>query len=65
MYLNNFCYRGLVGNKNLTRESMEAVLEKMCDLLIAKNVAADIAKKLCESVAVKLDGKVLKTHSFR
>jgi signal recognition particle GTPase len=37
---------------------MEPVLEKMCDLLIAKNVAADIAKKLCESVAVKLDGKV-------
>lgn len=43
---------------------MQPVLEKMCDLLIAKNVAADIAKKLCESVAVKLDGKVLKTHCF-
>jgi signal recognition particle receptor subunit alpha len=37
---------------------MQTVLDKMCDLLIAKNVAADIARKLCESVAVKLDGKV-------
>jgi signal recognition particle receptor subunit alpha len=42
---------------------METVLEKMCDLLIAKNVAADIARKLCESVAVKLDGKVISNFS--
>ncbi|XP_059482878.1 signal recognition particle receptor subunit alpha homolog isoform X2 [Neocloeon triangulifer] len=54
-------FKGLVGNKSLSRESMQPALEKMCDLLIAKNVAADIAKKLCESVAVKLDGKVIGT----
>lgn len=37
---------------------MEPVLEKMKEHLIAKNVAAEIAGKLCDSVAVKLDGKV-------
>ncbi|KAF4530114.1 hypothetical protein B566_EDAN001371, partial [Ephemera danica] len=54
-------FRGLVGSKNLTREDMQVVLDKMKDLLIAKNVAADIANKLCESVEVKLEGKVLGT----
>lgn len=32
-------------------------------LFPAKNVAADIAQKLCDSVAVKLEGKVLGTFS--
>ncbi|CAB3383975.1 Hypothetical predicted protein [Cloeon dipterum] len=54
-------FKGLVGNKSLSRETMQPALDKMCDLLIAKNVAADIAKKLCESVATKLDGKVIGT----
>lgn len=54
-------FKGLVGSKNLTRADMEPVLEKMKDHLIAKNVAADIALKLCESVATKLEGKVLGT----
>ena len=30
-------------------------------LFTAKNVAADIAEKLCDSVAAKLEGKVLGT----
>ena len=30
---------------------------------LAKNVAADIAEKLCESVATKLEGKVMGTFS--
>lgn len=51
-------FRGLVGSKSLTREDMQVVLDKMKDLLIGKNVASDIAGKLCESVAVKLEGKV-------
>lgn len=38
---------------------MNPVLEKMRDHLIAKNVATDIAAKLCDSVAAKLEGKVL------
>jgi signal recognition particle GTPase len=50
--------RGLVGSKNLTQESMQPVLDKLKDHLIAKNVATDIAHKLCVSVAAKLEGKV-------
>ncbi|KAJ8912650.1 hypothetical protein NQ315_012726 [Exocentrus adspersus] len=53
--------KGLVGSKNLTASDMQPVLEKMKDHLIAKNVAADIAVKLCDSVAAKLEGKVLGT----
>jgi signal recognition particle receptor subunit alpha len=33
----------------------------MRDHLIAKNVAAEIAEKLCDSVATKLEGRVLGT----
>lgn len=54
-------FKGLVGSKNLTREDMKPTLEKLKDHLIAKNVAADIAVKLCESVEAKLEGKVLGT----
>lgn len=54
-------FKGLVGSKNLTRADMQSVLDKMKDHLIAKNVASDIAEKLCESVAVKLEGRVLGT----
>uniref|UniRef100_A0A8C6SS19 SRP receptor subunit alpha n=1 Tax=Neogobius melanostomus TaxID=47308 RepID=A0A8C6SS19_9GOBI len=55
--------KGLVGSKSLTREDMESVLEKMRDHLIAKNVAADISSRLCESVAKKLEGKVMGTFT--
>lgn len=51
-------FRGLVGSKALTIEDMAPVLEKLKDHLISKNVAADISAKLCDSVAVKLQGKV-------
>lgn len=54
-------FRGLVGSKNLTSESMAPILEKLKDHLIAKNVAADIALKLCDSIAKKLEGKVIGT----
>lgn len=54
-------FKGLVGSKNLTQSDMKPVLEKLRDHLIAKNVAADIAVKLCDSVALKLEGKVLGT----
>ena len=36
---------------------------KLCFSLLAKNVASDIAVKLCDSVATKLEGKVLSTFS--
>ncbi|XP_051895925.1 signal recognition particle receptor subunit alpha isoform X1 [Pristis pectinata] len=55
--------RGLVGSKSLTPQVMAPVLDKMKDHLIAKNVAADIALQLCESVAKKLEGKVMGTFS--
>nr|XP_020504711.1 signal recognition particle receptor subunit alpha isoform X1 [Labrus bergylta] len=55
--------KGLVGSKSLTREDMEAVLEKMRDHLITKNVAAEIASQLCDSVAKKLEGKVMGTFT--
>ncbi|KAL1509715.1 hypothetical protein ABEB36_004411 [Hypothenemus hampei] len=54
-------FKGLVGSKNLTLSDMQPVLEKMREHLIAKNVASDIASKLCDSVASKLEGKVLGT----
>lgn len=54
-------FKGLVGSKNLTQEDMKPTLEKLKDHLISKNVAADIAIKLCDSVAAKLEGKVLGT----
>ncbi|XP_068631191.1 signal recognition particle receptor subunit alpha [Battus philenor] len=54
-------FKGLVGSKALSEESMRPVLDKLRDHLIAKNVAADIANKLCDSVATKLEGKVLGT----
>jgi len=53
--------KSLVSSKTLTQADVEPVLEKMHDHLIAKNVASDIAEKLCDSVATKLKGKVLGT----
>ncbi|XP_055679233.1 signal recognition particle receptor subunit alpha homolog [Lutzomyia longipalpis] len=54
-------FRGLVGSKNLTVEDMQPTLDKLKDHLISKNVAADISYKLCDSVAAKLEGRVLGT----
>lgn len=54
-------FKNLVGSKNLTRDDMQTALDKLQDHLIGKNVASDIANKLCDSVAVKLEGKVLGT----
>jgi len=53
--------RGLVTSKTLTQADVQPVLDKMRDHLIAKNVASDIAEKLCDSVATKLEGRVLGT----
>ncbi|KAJ8280371.1 hypothetical protein GJAV_G00053740 [Gymnothorax javanicus] len=55
--------KGLVGSKSLSTEDMGPVLEKMKDHLIAKNVAADISSQLCESVAKKLEGRVMGTFT--
>lgn len=54
-------FKGLVGSKNLSQQDMKPALDKLKDHLITKNVAADIAIKLCESVAAKLEGRILGT----
>ena len=41
------------------------IVNSFFSLITAKNVAADIAEKLCASVASKLEGKVLGTFSGR
>lgn len=53
--------KGLVSSKSLTSNDLEPALEKMKDLLIAKNVASDISISLCNSVRTKLEGKILGT----
>lgn len=53
-------YRSLVGSKTITQENMAPILDKMRDHLISKNVAAEVAVKLCESVAANLEGMVNK-----
>ncbi|KNC30497.1 putative signal recognition particle receptor subunit alpha [Lucilia cuprina] len=54
-------FKGFVGGKTLTRTDLQAALDKMRDHLISKNVAADIACKLCDSVASSLEGKSIGT----
>lgn len=54
-------FKSLVSSKSLKQEDMLPVLEKLKDHLITKNVAADIAQKLCDSVGTKLEGKILGT----
>ncbi|KAL7020166.1 hypothetical protein ACKWTF_011396 [Chironomus riparius] len=54
-------FKGLVGSKSISTDDMQPALDKLRDHLITKNVATDIAQKLCESVASKLEGKVLGT----
>ena len=54
-------FKGLVGSKSITIEDMQPALDKLRDHLITKNVATDIAQKLCVSVGAKLEGRVLGT----
>ncbi|OQR79597.1 signal recognition particle receptor subunit alpha-like [Tropilaelaps mercedesae] len=52
-------FKGLVGHKALTRAEIDPVLDKLREHLITKNVAAEVATQLCESVAVQMDGQIL------
>lgn len=56
-------FKKLGSGKTITKEAMIPALEKMKEHLIAKNVAAEISEKLCDSVATKLDGKIIGTFS--
>jgi len=53
----------LVGSKQLTDADVQPVINKMRDHLIGKNVASEVADNLCQSVASKLEGKVLGSFS--
>ncbi|CAF0872298.1 unnamed protein product [Rotaria sordida] len=46
-------------SKTLTADDLRTGIEAMREHLIAKNVAADVAEKICESVSTKLAGKTL------
>lgn len=50
-------FQSLVSGKSLDANDIAPVLEKLRDNLIGKNVAAEIATKLCASVETKLIGK--------
>lgn len=54
-------FKGLVGSRTITRDQLSPILDKMRVFLIEKNVAAEIAEKLCTSVGEKLEGKTLGT----
>ncbi|CAI5449759.1 unnamed protein product [Caenorhabditis angaria] len=55
--------KGLVGEKKLNIEDLQPLVEKMRDNLIMKNVAAEPAEKICQSVVSKLEGKVVNNFS--
>ncbi|EME26304.1 Signal recognition particle receptor subunit alpha [Galdieria sulphuraria] len=54
-------FKGLTTKKELTKEDLEPVLNKFRDTLITKNVASDIAQRLCDSVGLTLQGNKLDT----
>lgn len=54
-------FRGLVGGKVITSEQLQPILDQMRVRLIEKNVAADVARQLSESVREKLVGKSVGT----
>ncbi|KAK2726648.1 signal recognition particle receptor subunit alpha homolog [Artemia franciscana] len=54
-------FKGLVGGKAVTQQSLQPVLEKLQEHLTSKNVASSIAIEICESVANSLEGKSLGT----
>lgn len=51
-------FRGITGQKKLTREDLRPALEAFEEQLVGKNVALDIATQLCDSVGASLEGKV-------
>ncbi|KAI8565722.1 hypothetical protein RHMOL_Rhmol03G0283200 [Rhododendron molle] len=49
----------IAGKANLEKSDLEPALKALKDRLMTKNVAEEIAEKLCESVAASLEGKKL------
>lgn len=50
-------FHSIAGKANLEKADLEAALKGLKDMLMSKNVAEEIAEKLCESVAAGLEGK--------
>ena len=61
--LENALVRGVVGKAALDRDDLTPVLEKLKTNFMNKNVAEDIAERLCDSVASSLEGKKLSSFS--
>lgn len=49
----------ITGKANLERTDLEPALKALKERLMTKNVAEEIAEKLCESVEASLEGKKL------
>lgn len=54
-------WKSISHNKTLTQEDLKPVLDQLREHLTTKNVAAEIAEKLCESVGAKLEGQNINT----
>ncbi|KMT09121.1 hypothetical protein BVRB_6g132280 [Beta vulgaris subsp. vulgaris] len=52
-------FQSIAGKANLERADLAPALKGLKDRLMTKNVAEEIAEKLCESVATSLEGKKL------
>ncbi|KAG0265422.1 hypothetical protein DFQ27_000636 [Actinomortierella ambigua] len=52
-------FKNMTGSKEITEDMLAPIMSKMREHLINKNVAADIAQHLCESVAKGLVGQTL------
>ncbi|EYU35333.1 hypothetical protein ABFS82_10G123900 [Erythranthe guttata] len=52
-------FKSIAGKANLEKSDLEPALKALKDRLMTKNVAEEIAEKLCESVAASLEGKRL------
>ncbi|XP_047310349.1 signal recognition particle receptor subunit alpha homolog [Impatiens glandulifera] len=52
-------FQSIAGKASLDKADLEPALKALKDRLMTKNVAEEIAEKLCESVAISLEGKKL------
>ncbi|CAA0821092.1 signal recognition particle receptor alpha subunit family protein [Striga hermonthica] len=52
-------FQSIAGKANLEKSDLEPALKALKDRLMTKNVAEEIAEKLCDSVAASLEGKKL------
>ncbi|XP_039794856.1 signal recognition particle receptor subunit alpha-like [Panicum virgatum] len=52
-------FQSIAGNSVLEKSDLQPALKALKDRLMTKNVAEEIAEKLCESVAASLEGKKL------